>query len=147
MAWVRHRRPLPSLLSSFLRCSVSLTRYGAHCTSPIPSPLTFRSRRPSLHFQRAGPRLGPSQVTGEKVRCETLVPGGQTEDSLHPTVGMYVVAYWLLLRMEREREMFEGRCVDGWFSFGLVSCVICRGVCPIRKRVVICKIRGVWRGG
>lgn len=62
--------------------------------NPIPSLLTFRSRRPCLHFQRTGPRFGPSQVTGEKVRCETLVPRGQTEDSLHATVGMYVVAYW-----------------------------------------------------
>lgn len=53
--------------------------YHLHDTSnlarnSIPSPLTFRSRRPSLYFQRTGPRLGPSQVNGEKVRCELLYP-------------------------------------------------------------------------
>lgn len=30
--------------------------------------------------------------------------------------------------------------VVGWLSFGLLSCVLYWGVCPIRKRLVICKL-------
>lgn len=111
--------------------------------NPIPSPLTFRTRRPSLHFQRTGPRFGPSQVLGRKFAAKFLYPEAKPTVPLHATVGMCVVAYWLLLRMEREREMFEGRCVGGWFSLGLVSCVLYRGVYPIRKRLVRCKMGGL----
>lgn len=84
-AWVRHRRPLPSLLGSPLRRSAA---HHVHDMSNLARTARyrarahFRSRQPSLHFQRTGPRFGPSQVNGEKVRCETLVPGGQTDGSL-----------------------------------------------------------------